>query len=165
MSGHSFRRPLSISNISTQEIDRFYARLEADDGGCLIYTGPLFVSGYGSVWVKSLASCHYAHRVAWVLSGRLFTSSRPVLLHLCDKPACCLIGHLRDGTQQDNIADMATKKRGRRGSSGLPYGVRRRSNGKFQAQTYRDGWTYCVGTFSSMEAAAAAADAARQQRT
>ena len=36
-----------------------------------------------------------------------------IVMHACDNPPCFLYGHLRLGTQADNMADMAAKGRRR----------------------------------------------------
>lgn len=58
-----------------------------------------------------------AHRVSLFLeTGSWPPSDRPFVLHSCDNPLCCNPAHLRFGTHDENMADMATRGR-HRGSS------------------------------------------------
>ena len=41
----------------------------------------------------------------------------PVVMHLCDNPACCNPIHLRGGTQTQNVLDKVAKNRQAKGSS------------------------------------------------
>lgn len=74
--------------------------------------------GYGTFNVdyskrKSPRACG-AHRFAWEVAN-----SRPIpkglrVLHRCDNPPCVNPGHLRLGTQADNMRDMVSKGRDRK---------------------------------------------------
>ena len=79
-------------------------------------------------WQKRLSSMGYgqlywcgetigAHRLAYCLEHSLGIRSLhgEYVLHNCDHRNCCNPGHLRLGTQSDNIRDM--DNRGRRGDS------------------------------------------------
>jgi hypothetical protein len=50
-----------------------------------------------------------AHRIAWQLAnGR---DALLFVLHRCDNPVCCNPAHLWEGTQSENMRDMAAKGR------------------------------------------------------
>ncbi len=53
-----------------------------------------------------------AHRMAWFLVNGEFDTSK-FILHRCDNPACVNPNHLWEGTNADNMKDMAVKERSR----------------------------------------------------
>ena len=52
------------------------------------------------------------HRWAWKFYVGNIPKDKPCVLHRCDNPLCVRIEHLFLGTQEDNMKDMARKKRG-----------------------------------------------------
>lgn len=89
----------------TSAYERVMARTAPGPGDCIEFTG-VRVRGYGQVRFggKSL----YAHRV--VLAHHLGPSDLDAL-HSCDNTGCVNIEHLRWGTHQENMAEMASKGR------------------------------------------------------
>ena len=82
-----------------------------ENTGCLIWTGKTqkrFAYGYFYRRTKII----YAHRAAYAAHHGPIAKG-PVVCHTCDNPSCVAIEHLRLGTQQDNLADMWRKGRGR----------------------------------------------------
>lgn len=57
-----------------------------------------------------------AHRLSKALAGG--NTSAQVVMHVCDNPRCVNPKHLRDGTYQDNVADMYEKGRNKVGMAG-----------------------------------------------
>ena len=74
---------------------------------CHPWRGPVNTDGYGQF--KCDGKTVRAHRAA--LAEHLGRDVDGCALHSCDNPACCNWRHLREGTQQENIADMDAKGR------------------------------------------------------
>jgi hypothetical protein len=79
---------------------------------CWEWTAYTLRNGYG--WFYTPEGPKGAHRVAAFLSGIIPSIAHELhILHKCDNPKCCNPNHLFSGTNADNAADKATKKRGR----------------------------------------------------
>src|ERR1051325_7901953 len=79
--------------------------------GCLLWTGKTqkrFAYGYFYRRTRII----YAHRAAYTAHHGPIPKGM-VVCHACDNPSCVAIEHLSLGTQQDNLADMWRKVRGR----------------------------------------------------
>lgn len=76
-------------------------------------------TGYGRVCINYKQTM--ATHVVLELTGRprpqVDSYHGAVAIHACDNPPCCNPRHLRWATQQDNIADMASKGRKARGEA------------------------------------------------
>ncbi len=87
---------------------------ETTDRGCIIWNGYKNKSnGYGMTHDAENRST-YAHRIAWELANGPIPDGLWVL-HKCDNPPCVNVEHLFLGTRQDNIDDMVSKGRQRKG--------------------------------------------------
>jgi hypothetical protein len=81
--------------------------IEKQPTGCILWPYNK-VRGYGRVYIK-----RKMYRVHSLSLERL-TGKKPRkhVLHSCDSPSCFNPWHLREGTHAENMADMASKKRG-----------------------------------------------------
>jgi hypothetical protein len=111
--------------------------------GCWLWTGGVDKDGYGKfqVSVGYRSQVHLrAHRFAWEdVHGPL--PAGMLLLHSCDTPSCANEGHVRPGSQLENIRDATG--RGRRATGD------RHSNAKLRAvdvwsmrRKHAKGWSF-----------------------
>lgn len=98
--GHSTQDRLSYWTLTDQNTD------------CIEWQGARSPSGYGII--NREGKTYRAHRVAWELSRGDIPKGMNVL-HRCDNPPCCNVGHLFLGTKADNSKDMVLKGRHRNG--------------------------------------------------
>ncbi|PRA53867.1 hypothetical protein CQ062_13705 [Ochrobactrum sp. MYb68] len=78
------------------------------NSGCWLWTGYINSDGYGHFNVRG--SIEKAHRVSF----RAFRGEIPsgyLVLHSCDQPCCVNPQHLRIGTDVENAADKARRRR------------------------------------------------------
>jgi len=93
--------------------DRFWKHVDTS-GDCWLWTGAKHDFGYGKFGVGPGKSPMNTHRYSWILHNGPVPDGLSVL-HTCDVPACVRPEHLYLGTHDDNMADMAVRKRaGRR---------------------------------------------------
>lgn len=94
-------------------VARFLAKINKT-ATCWLWTAStLSTYGYGQFTIRDAARRQhhlYAHRVAWVLSGRHIAPGL-FLCHRCDVGLCVRPRHLFPGTPQDNMDDAVAKGR------------------------------------------------------
>lgn len=78
-------------------------------GMCIEWVGERDDEGYGVFYAGGKA--FRAHRVAHVVDIGPIDPPSSLVLHECDNPACVSPGHLKLGTQADNMADMVRRGR------------------------------------------------------
>ncbi len=77
---------------------------------------------YGTFKTKNPRAQVYCHRFSLALSLGVLPSELPqgkVVRHSCDTPLCCNPAHLSLGTQKENMLDMVTQGKQRKGE-GIP---------------------------------------------
>ncbi len=102
---------------ATHPSQRFWSKVnKAGPNDCWEWTGARTPDGYGFMFAGPL----YEIDTRWVRSNRLSYEMHkgPIpeglsVLHHCDNPPCVNPAHLYAGTQQQNVKDRATRKRGK----------------------------------------------------
>lgn len=97
-----------MGKITGSNARRFWKRVNVRPDGCWTWTAPLSSNGYGRFYAD--ATTYSAHRYALILSGVEIPPGMCVL-HSCDNPSCVRPSHLRVGSHQENMRDMAERKR------------------------------------------------------
>jgi len=95
-------------DIST--IDRLMSKVIKNRGpnnSCWDVTGSLLNSGYGRI--KKNGKSALAHRFSWEYHNKKKIPEGLCVLHSCDNRSCVNPEHLRLGTHQDNMDDMAKR--------------------------------------------------------
>lgn len=92
-----------------KDSDRFWSRVDkGGDGGCWLWTGSKFKSGYGQIGPRR--KDRLAHRVSFANERGAIPGGMSVL-HKCDVRACVNPDHMFIGTQSDNMRDKTQKGR------------------------------------------------------
>jgi len=76
---------------------------------CIIWKGAKTSAGYGAVRIKQRN--YYVHRLILAQKLGRHINQGYQACHTCDNPACINPEHLFEGTQSDNMKDMANKGR------------------------------------------------------
>lgn len=103
-----------ISSISPEQRtalhSRFWSACDMSKGpySCWHWKHARGPRGYGKF--KFEGRSYAAHRVSFCISTNCDISTESIC-HSCDVPSCVNPSHLWSGTHQDNMADMARKKR------------------------------------------------------
>jgi hypothetical protein len=86
------------------------------DTGCMEWRRYKNEDGYGRFSRKGrLYLVHrYAAYLAGILTYKELHNPDVVVMHICDNPPCVNFGHLKKGTQVENIRDRDQKGRGRK---------------------------------------------------
>lgn len=97
----------SVNLLPRLTAEMFFERLLVQENGCWNWQGEPDGPGYGATTFNG--ERWRTHRLAYYLSR----GKRPkrYVLHSCDNRLCCNPGHLREGTQQDNVDDMIERGR------------------------------------------------------
>ena len=151
--------PLGIGGAA--ELARFesYIVRGPHDGSCAMWVGAIADDGYGRFWLMRGGRQRVVrpHRYALARALGVPLTDDVTALHLCDNPICvrvtldphaAAIGvgvrHVVDGTQSQNLLDMAAKGRGGgRRQPGLWYGpdrVARAARSGRLREAVRGGW-------------------------
>lgn len=92
--------------------ERFWSKVSKLEGAdaCWLWTAALNgKNGYGMLYDADVGDKMLAHRVAWKVAYGSYPEG--VVRHICDNPACVRIDHLVEGTQAENMKEMAARGR------------------------------------------------------
>lgn len=109
-------RPDRLAKPTSALKEAWSARVDSSGGptACWPWLGTILNTGYGQLWADGIR--HSAHRVAYVLNiGQI--PDGLVVMHSCDFRACNNPAHLSVGSTHDNLLDMVSKGRQRKGLS------------------------------------------------
>lgn len=158
-------------NMTKAQRDRFNSMRKRDrKTGCLIWQGSTTSGGYGGFYTgttkqeRTCLSDVLVHRLSWLLAGNEISEAHYNVLHDCpkgDNKLCSELSHLWTGTDTENKLHNCLKSGTINKATGLPFGTRIQPNGKFRVYTYLFGARKCLGTFTLLDAVAAA-EAARR---
>ena len=104
-------KAISITNVTEDECFRFFNKVNKTDG-CWIWTGKIGTDGYGRFKISAHKWKLTVHRISYFIHNK-FINSNLLVRHSCDNPVCVNPEHLSQGTNEDNMRDMAIKDRGR----------------------------------------------------
>lgn len=98
---------------------RFWAKTEEDpETGCVEWAGSPSTGGYGMFWIARGVTSE-THRAAYVLERGPIPAGL-LVLHSCHNRLCVNPDHLRLGTHEDNMQEMAEAGRARQGRGSNP---------------------------------------------
>lgn len=104
-----------LRGIDAADPERFFSRVAtANVNGCCLWLGRPTSGGYGILFFDG--QYRRAHIVAFFLATGRWPSL--FVLHSCDVRACVSPDHLREGSHQENMADMKARGRAPRGERG-----------------------------------------------
>lgn len=85
-----------------------------EESKCWLWSAALYKDGYGNHRLKfddNVYRCRKASRLAWAFTNDRWPGQNEVVMHTCDNRKCCNPKHLRLGTNNENMKDMADKGR------------------------------------------------------
>lgn len=147
--------PLVVGDAAEQVRFRSYIVAGPYPSSCAVWTGAIADDGYGRFWVarsgRQRVVRPHRYALACALGGAIDDSVNG--LHVCDNPICVRVTletiqgqplHVVDGSQSQNLLDMAAKGRGGgRRQPGLWYGpdrAARAARSRRLRAAVRGGW-------------------------
>ena len=147
---HAADTPLRAQDAETT----FLANTERR-GDCLAWTGDMSSRGYGRITVDGKRIG--AHRYSWERANGPIPDGS-LIDHICHTTACVEPTHLRTASAAGN---MQNRSGAQKNSTTGARNVYRRGE-KFLVQIVKDRQAHCLGTYPTIEQAAAVAEAARR---
>lgn len=93
--------------VTESQIQRFRTRITYTDSGCWIHGGSRGSHGYAQFGSPKGPGGGLAHRFAWIVANGREIPDRMLVLHSCNVKTCVNPEHLRIGTNDENMDDVA----------------------------------------------------------
>lgn len=112
--------PLMSPALSAHQIERFWSKVDkaaghGPDGECWVWTqGTLGTATSPNPYPRGFnisGKCYRPSHIALAIDGRLRPSGEMNALHQCDNPVCVRPGHLRWGTQEENMEEAYERRK------------------------------------------------------
>lgn len=145
--------PLKVVNYSNPQ-DAIKTRTKWVDG-CLIWQGGKTPQGYGIIKVKQ-KSIRLHRYIYESFHGKI--PEGKMIDHICHKPDCVNISHLRVATAAQNSSYLSGPNRGSTSGQRNVY----KSGDKWRVRVEKGGYGKDFGTYNTIEEAAAVAEQARK---
>lgn len=102
--------------LTEKDIVRFWSKVDRSGDGCWLWIAKSRIEDYGVFAVENGTRHCRASRIAVFIVTGIWPS---VAMHECDNPPCCRVesGHLRPGTDAENVADQVKKDRTAKGDN------------------------------------------------
>lgn len=150
-------RPVKLQMKKTDDPVEWFWKFVDKSGECWLWTRTHSPEGYGIYTGRGKNES--AHRVSYEFSSGLKIPSGMHIDHICRVRGCVRPEHLRLATPAENSQNLSLASNSTTGVRG----VTRTKNGKFQAQAQKDKEYKYLGVYDTLEEAAMAATAYREQ--
>lgn len=123
MSTLELKPPFTLPGVNVRFLEKVYRTAKS----CWIWEAAKDPNGYGRFWFEG--QMRLAHRISYQIFVGIIPSNLDVL-HDCNNPSCVNPEHLKLGTHQDNMTDLALAGTHSNQKINYPTAIRMRQNGQ-----------------------------------